>query len=101
PPYHGGYVLGYQRSILADRVHDLLSAIAMARGMEGVRRVHLLASGEQGPAGLLARALAGAEVERAAIDLGQFDFDRVTGDTDPMLLPGALKYGGIYAFVPL
>lgn len=101
PPYAGGYILGYQRSILANRVHDLLSAIALARGMPGTQRVHLLATGTQGPAGLLARALAGDAVQDAVIDLNQFDFDQVRDDSDPMLLPGGLKYGGIYAFVPL
>ena len=31
----------------------------------------------------------------------QFDFNQVTDANDPMLLPGALKYGGIYGLVPL
>src|SRR2546426_247290 len=47
------------------------------------------------------RRPAGDQVDRAVIDLNQFDFDQVKADTDPMLLPGGLKYGGILGFVPL
>jgi hypothetical protein len=49
----------------------------------------------------LARALAANAVDRCAIDLANFDFQKVTDDHDPMMLPGALKYGGIGGFVPL
>ena len=57
--------------------------------------------GEAGPWHFLARAVAGDAVDRAAIDLNGFDFDQVTDGSDAMMLPGALKYGGIYGFVPL
>ena len=48
-----------------------------------------------------ARALAGAEIERAVIDLGGFDFDQITRVDDDRLLPGALKYGGVTSLVSL
>ena len=92
---------GYERSVLAERVHDLLSLARLAADRPGVARVHLVAFGKAGPPALLARALSGAAIDRAAIDLDGFDFDRVTDPADPMMLPGALKYGGIYGFVPL
>ena len=63
--------------------------------------VKVIGFSDAGPAALLACAIASDHVTRAAIDLNQFDFDQISRDTDPMLLPGALKYGGIYAFVPL
>jgi hypothetical protein len=50
---------------------------------------------------LIGRCLAGDAIDRAVIDLDQFDFDRVTEDVDPMLLPGALKYGGVGGWLPL
>ena len=100
PPYEG-MTLCYQRSVIANRVHDLLTAAAVARSIAGTKHVSLVGAAEQGPAALLARAIAGDAVTSAAIDLNQFDFDQVHADTDPMLLPGGLKYGGIYAFVPL
>ena len=102
PPYHGGFVLGYNRSPIAEQVCDLLDLIArVRRDHAGAKSISLIATGEHAPAALLARALAGDAIDRAAIDLGGFDFDRVRKDDDPRLLPGALKYGGIYGFVPL
>jgi hypothetical protein len=101
PPYPGGFVLGYNRSPLADQVRALLDMIAHIRWSAGDVTIDLIGTGEGAPAALLARALAGDEIDRAAIDLGGFDFDRVTKDDDPNMLPGALKYGGIYGFVPL
>jgi hypothetical protein len=101
PSYVGGFVLGYNRSVIAERAHDLLTAIRLARGTDGTKSVHLIAFGELGAPAVLARVLAGDFVDRAAIDLDQFDFDRVTRDDDPMLLPGAMKYGGIYAFASI
>lgn len=94
-PY-AGLTLGYNRSAIAQQVHDLLSTIALARKWSGTQRVDLIAVKDRGPAALIARILATDVVDRAFIDLGQFDFDRVTDQADPMLLPGGLKYGGVY-----
>ncbi|WP_428938241.1 alpha/beta hydrolase family protein [Fontivita pretiosa] len=100
PPY-AGYTLGYERSVIANRVHDLLTAIAFARGIKDCKSVQLIGIGRAGAAALLARALAGQAIDLAAIDLDNFDFDQITDENDPMLLPGGLKYGGILGFVPL
>lgn len=100
-PSYAGFNLGYNRSVVGNRVHDLLSVVAMARGWDGVKSVRIVAPGKAGPWALLAKAAAGDAVDRVAADLEGFDFDKVTEAGDPMLLPGALKYGGIYAFVPL
>jgi dienelactone hydrolase len=98
---YAGFYYGYNRSLMANRVHDLLSEISLVRGWTGTRKVHLIASGDVAPAAVLARALAGDAIATAAIDLGGFDFDQVKTGDDPMMLPGALKYGGICGFVPL
>jgi hypothetical protein len=100
PPY-AAYNLGYNRSVLAERVHDILSAAAMAQMTPGAKSVYLVATGEQGVAALLACAIAEGRIARTAVDLNHFDFDKVTNDKDPMLLPGALKYGGILGFAQL
>jgi hypothetical protein len=96
-----GYHLGYNRSLLANRVHDLLSAIAFAKSGVGAQEIHLLAFGKAGTGALLARALAGEAVAWSAIDLNGFDFDQVKTASDEMLLPGARKYGGVYGFAGL
>jgi len=54
-----------------------------------------------GPWALLARALAGKAVDRTFADLDWFRFGDVTTTADPMMLPGALKYGGLPAFAAL
>jgi hypothetical protein len=93
-----GFFYGYNRSVLANRARDLLTVLGWARFGKAV---HLVAFEEAGPWALLARALAGDAVQRAALDLRGFDFEQVTKVDDPMMLPGALKYGGVHGFVPL
>jgi len=88
-----GFFYGYNRGVLANRVHDLLTVIAWAG--DGARRVQLAAFDRAGVWALLARALSDGAVDRAAIDVHGFDFDRVEDVWDEMMLPGALKYGGV------
>ena len=98
---YAGFVYGYNRSLLANRVHDLLTVVSYARHWKQTKALDLVAFEKAGPPALLARALADDAVRRAAIDLGGFDFDQVTDPVDPMMLPGALKYGGLVGFLPL
>jgi hypothetical protein len=98
---YAGFLFGYNRGVLASRVHDLLTEIAFARQWKGTRQVDLIAFDRSGTAALLARGLAGDAINQCAVDLAGSDFDQVTDAHDPMLLPGALKYGGIQGFVPL
>lgn len=95
PPY-AGFLLGYERAIVAEQAHDILTLIALCRRLRAVgSTVHVLASGVPAVAALLARALAGDAVDRCALDLGGFHFDEIVDDADPRLLPGATKYGGV------
>ena len=100
PPY-SGYVNGYNRAIIANRVHDLVNAVTLVHGWGGIKSVRLVAFTDAGPWAVLAAAVAGDGIDRTAIELNGFNFDKITSDTDPLLLPGALKYGGVYGFVPL
>jgi hypothetical protein len=65
----------------------------------GAKTTHLVGWGEAGPWAVIARAMAGAAVERCAVDLNQFRFENVKEEDDPMMLPGAVKYGGLPAFL--
>jgi hypothetical protein len=56
---------------------------------------------EAGPWTILARALCGDAVDRCAADFDGFRFDKVRTVNDEMMLPGALKYGGLPAFAAL
>jgi dienelactone hydrolase len=98
---YAGYVYGYNRTPLANRVHDILTFVTFGTALLKVKAVHLVGWGEAGPWVVLAKALAGDKVARAAADLNQFRFDKVTDPADPMMLPGAVKYGGLGAFLAL
>jgi hypothetical protein len=95
------YNHGYNRTVLAQRVRDLTTAIAFARGTLKPKAIHLAAFDSAGAWALPARALAGATITRASIDFDGFDFDQVTSPSDERMLPGALKYGGVHGFLSL
>jgi dienelactone hydrolase len=97
-----GYTFGYNRPLLANRVHDILTAVVYARSLERVKAVHLLGEGKAGPWVLLARGLCGADlVNRTAADVNEFRYEKVRTITDEMMLPGALKYDGLSALAAL
>jgi dienelactone hydrolase len=91
-----GYTFGYNRPLLANRAHDILTAVAAVKGHEKTKRVHLLGIGKAGPWVVLARGLCGDAVARTAADADRFRFENVRTTADEMMLPGALKYGGLY-----
>jgi dienelactone hydrolase len=96
PPYN----YGYNRAVLAERVRDLLTTLAFAKAQRP-RAIHLVAFDRAGVWALLSRALAGDAIARASIDLDRFDFAGIEDPFDPMMLPGAVKYGGIGGLLPL
>jgi hypothetical protein len=96
-----GYTFGYNRPLLAQRVHDILTAVAFARGHEKTKAVHLVGHKKAGPWVLLARGLCGTGVARTAADCDGFRFEKVRTSDDEMMLPGALKYGGLPALAAL
>jgi hypothetical protein len=96
-----GYTYGYNRPLLAQRVHDLLTAIRFTRSHPDCKSVRLVGWGTAGPWVALARALAGDAVARTAIDMNQFRFENVKTTDDEMMLPGAVKFGGLPACLAL
>jgi dienelactone hydrolase len=96
-----GYTFGYNRPLLSNRVHDILTAVAQAKLLNGGKTVHLAGWDRAGPWVVLARALCSDAVGRTAADGAQFRFDDVRTTGDEMMLPGALKYGGLPAFAAL
>jgi dienelactone hydrolase len=92
---YSGYTFGYNRPILAQRVHDILTAVAFAKGHEKTKTVHLVGWDKAGVWALLARGLCGDAVARTAGDCDGFRFDEVRSPADERMLPGALKYGDL------
>ena len=99
---HAGFTFGYNLPLPAERVQDVLTAIRFARDRVGPSgRVLLLASGPAAAWAAGARALAGTEVDRAALDPQGFRFGAVTRIDSPEFLPGAAKYGDVPALLAL
>jgi dienelactone hydrolase len=96
-----GYTYGYNRSLLANRVHDALTLVAFAKSMLKAKTIHIVGWGNMGVVAVLARALAGEVVAKTAADLNQFRFETIKDTSDTMMLPGAVKYGGLPAFLAL
>jgi dienelactone hydrolase len=98
---YAGFTYGYNRTLLANRVHDILTAIAFAQGRQNAKTIDLVGFGKAGPWVLMARPLCGQVVARTAADVNGFRFEDVKSVSDEMMLPGALKYGGLASFVAL
>ncbi|HLW64394.1 MAG TPA: acetylxylan esterase [Gemmataceae bacterium] len=96
-----GYTYGYNRSPLAEQVRDIVTCVAVAKRSFAAEKVYLVGWDGMGPATVLASAICGDAVERTAADMNQFRFERIDKTDDPMLLPGAAKYGGLGAFAAL
>jgi Abhydrolase family len=98
---YAGYTYGYNRPVFANRVHDILTTILFARDMLKAKTIHLVGWEGAGPWVAAARALSGDAIARTAIDMNQFRFENIKEVTDENLLPGAVKYGGVPAFLAL
>lgn len=98
---YAGFTYGYNRGLLAQRVHDTLTGIAFAKTMLKAKELAIIGVGEFGPVAVLTKALAADAVAKLVADRNGFDFAKITKPEDPMMLPGALKYGGLDAFVKL
>ncbi len=92
---YAGYTFGYNRPVLANRVRDILTVIGTLTEDENVGTIHMIGTGEAGTWALLARALTGKLVDKSVVEVGGFGFGNVKSLDDPMLLPGALRYGGL------
>jgi dienelactone hydrolase len=100
-PKCAALTFAYNRPLLAQRVHDILTAVAFVRGNEKTKQVDLVGWEAAGPWVMLARALCGDTVARTAADVNDFTFEKVKTTDDLMMLPGAVKYGGLYALMGL
>lgn len=94
---------GYNPPLFVQRVHDVMTVVAWARGggATKARAVRIAALRGAGHWGAVAAAVLGGEVERAAIDVGKFRFSGVRSPWDADFFPGAAKYGDIWGMLLL
>lgn len=98
-----GYTLGYNHPLFAQRVHDVLTLISFCRFSKyEPTGVHLIGLGKvAGPIAAAAAFQAGKAVNKVAIGTDGFRFASLTDAYDPMLLPGAVKYGDVPGLLSL
>jgi len=94
----GQFYTTYNRTALGDRVQDILNAAVFAN--KTAKTVNLVGLEAAGPWVLVARPFAGS-ISRTAADGAEWEWSAKLPAGDPMLLPGALRYGGMKAFVSL
>lgn len=102
PREAAAYTFGYNHSLFAQRVHDVLTTIAYVRGHERANKeIALFALDETGPVAAAVLAQATEFVDHAAIDTQGFRFADVTELQDPYFLPGGAKYGDLPGMLAL
>jgi hypothetical protein len=97
-----GYTFGYNYSLFAQRVHDVLTTIQSLRTREPAAPVAALALDPgTGPILAAALAVAGPALEAAALDTHGFRFGQVLDLRDVNFLPGGAKYGDLPGMLAL
>jgi hypothetical protein len=101
-----GYTYGYNRTLFAKRVHDVLTAVAFVIDTPKweVEKVHLVGIDPGGGVlALAARAQCGAEpiVGKTLARLDGVRFRDASGIHDPWFVPGAVKYGDVPGLLAL
>jgi hypothetical protein len=95
------YTLGYNHSVFAQRVHDVLSVTSFVKNHEQKPKSITLVGlgGAPGAWATCARVQAGNAVDRIAVDTAGFRFQGVADIRSADLLPGAAKYGDLPGFL--
>lgn len=93
------FTQGYNHSLCAKRVHDVMTCIKFLRTYKkGPSKVNLIASEGVAHIALAASVMVGREnVSSIEADPGDFRFAELDSIRHPDFLPGAMKFGGIRA----
>ncbi|MFO0901484.1 MAG: acetylxylan esterase [Pirellulales bacterium] len=97
-----GYTFGFNSTVFARRVHDVLNVLAFVHGhKDKPQRVDLVGLEGAGPIAAAARAVAADSVQTLAVDTQGFRFAQVDDLHDPNFQPGGAKYGDVPALLAL
>jgi len=97
-----GYTTGYNHPLFAQRVHDVLSIIVAAKAHESMpESIDLVGLGSAALYAAAAAVQAGNAVRRLAVGTGGYRFATITEIRDPLLLPGAVRYGDVPGLLAL
>ena len=98
-----GYTFGYNRSLLANRVRDILTAVSALNDIEGVETLDVVGTEGAGPWVLLASATGIPKSTLIVANCGSFQFGKLKSVSDENFLPGAMRYGdlgGLSSVIP-
>lgn len=96
------FTLGYNHSLFAQRVHDVLTILSFVRNHDlEPSTVSLIGTSGAGPIVAAAAAVARDAVDKLAVDTDGFRFATITDWRDPNLWPGAIKYGDVPGLLSL
>jgi len=96
------YTFGYNHTLFAQRVHDILSAVQYVNQRDAkTRTLALVGLKGAGHWVAAARAQAGGAIDLAAIDTAGFRFGKIPDIRDVDFLPGGAKYGDLPGIIAL
>jgi dienelactone hydrolase len=102
PREAAAYTFGYNYSLFAQRVQDVMSVVEFVKTYErGSKELTVVGLEGAGPWVVAARAQCGKAIDRAIVDTAGFRFGKVLDIQSPDFLPGGAKYGdlpGMLAF---
>ena len=102
PREFGGYTFGYNPTLFAQRVHDILTVIKYAKNRTDSPATLVVAGlGGAGPWVAAAVAQAREAVDAAVVDTGGFRFGKILDLQDVSFLPGGAKYGDLPGIIAL
>lgn len=103
PREFAGYTLGYNHSLFAQRVHDVLRIVSMVKNHERTpESISIVALDGAGPIAAAAAAFAPKGViNKLAVNTSGFRFSKLLDYRDPNFLPGGAKYGDLPAMLAL
>jgi len=97
-----GYTFGFNHPLFSQRVHDVLLLIAAAKAHPaGVKAIQLAGFGHAALYAAAACAQAPGVVSKLAVATDGYRFQSITEWRDPMLLPGAVRYGDVPGLLAL
>jgi hypothetical protein len=96
------YTFGYNHTVFAKRVHDVLTVLAFVKNHESQpKRIDLVGLAGAGHWAAAASAQARGLITAAAIDTQGFRFGNVLDIHSPDFLPGGAKYGDLPGMLAL
>ncbi len=97
------YTYGYNPSLLAHRVHDAMSVVAMMKNHPDKRpgKIYVAGSAGYGAIAAVSAAMMKEQINGVVVDTEGFRFAALTDVWHPMFVPGAVKYGDVPGLLKL